>query len=657
MSDAQTHQVCRFATIGPFCLILTCSLLALHGGSLTAQDVKDSNGAKDAKTAKDAKEEFDAPGIKLKAVYSPPEHFPATNEWESFRNHAVKFLQEHPDDAMAPAALRDLILIEGIRATPNPVELNGLRALALLAYPDSLVSFMTLKTLKSPADFRAILYSQTRMPNQTFEPDFCRRFLKACELSLAVAGPKTIEDDDFLILISLAMKDGKSYKLKQFIEQKWPRMKESAKSVIELSNDAELKPTEKVARLHQLAALKPSQNATANLALLDAERFWMTRLSSEDRKLPLIREISIERLLEAKRFADASTELSELLAIEKRPKWMFWHAWCLAIELEYDKALTVLDEQAKQFPNDDWTKNGKNLAGLIRDQDSAYRENAEAILESVTELQAIDLDLLQIHILHTPLRGKSFEFWATGDAFNSTLDAFINQDSKPLVGYQSSFTEYSLFLRDQGKVYKVSKPGLFPEIHLGINIGPGGLNLNGNFNAASTKAAANGWKRTILTLAKDPVLGDLDAVLRLLRQGAKPALPSRMKKAGDSRVFVWQTPEIHKPEMQEVQIELFPVGQHKLSIRSGKEYSVEIAYGKLGSLAVSKSQWANLPVEKRADLDLGIGMRALTAANSIFQTEEVKETPPPVSPTVEPRATPPAPPSLKRLSRSSRPNE
>lgn len=634
MSHAQTHRVRRVTAITLACLFINCFLPANNRVSLVAQDAGDK---------------FDPPGIKAKAVYSPPERFPHTNEWEAFRVHAISFLTEYPDDEMAPTALRDLIVIEGLRSKPNPLELNALKARSLLKYPESLTTLMTLRSFKAPIEFRTTLLSEVRRPNQSFSPDFSRSFLKACELGLLVVGPNTIDDDDFLLLMSLAMRDSKSTRLRQFIEQKWTRMKEPAKSAIELSNDDKLKPADKVGRLHDLAAARQLENPVPNQGLLDAERFWMTRLLPEERKLPRIREILIERLLEKKRFAAAITELDQLLASEKQPKWMFWRAWSLAIELDFNQSLAALDQLAMQFPNDDWSKHGARLADLIRDQDAAYHENAQAILETAKELQATALDLLQIHVSHTPARGKSFEVWANADAVNSTLNVFIKHDSKPLVGYQSSFQEYSLFLRDQGQVFKVNKPGLFPEINLGINATPDGLDFNVNFNAASTQAAATSWQRTLLGLAKDPALGDVEAILRLVRLGAKPAFPVRMKKAGESRIFLWYTPAIHTPEMTEFEIEVSPIAQHQFRVRFGKQYSAEVVYGKAGSLPASSSQWENIPVVKKDDLDIGIAMHALSIASSIFQPQEIKDAPAPASPASQPKPSPPTtPPPVKK---------
>lgn len=571
--------------------------------------------------AQDIPDDFGPPVAKSKAVYFPPEHFPDTNEWESFRIHATEFLQDHSDDTMAPRAIHDLILIEGIRAKPNQTEINELKTRLAFEYPDSLAMKMALKSFKEPGEFRTLLVTEFRKPNQTFSPDFCRQFLKASERGLDAFGPAFVNDDDFTVLIDLTLNSGKSYRLKQLSDQKWSLMKGLAKSGMEICRNAELSNPDKVVGLHQLSELTAIKQQNLPACLRDAERFWLTRLSQAARQLPPIRAILIEQLITERKYPEALASLDELLVLEQQPKWLFWQAWCLICEQDYTAAAETLARLSKQFPGDLWARQGAELASALRDRDVAIRENAAALFELLTELRGENFDWMQLTLVHKSANGRSIEAWVTGDAVNHSLDLFVNHDQAPLVGYKATLKDYSIFLRDQAKVVQINKPGMFLDLTFALGKVAQGLTYHFNFNTVSTPAAAESWRRVIQDVARHPLLVNPDVITTLMGSNIKGAIPLRMRIVEDRRVLEWWAPEINQPQMRKYEFEMFPKEQHRLRARSGAENFAEMTFGKAGT-QVLESRWKGLPIVEKEEIDFGLIFQAFSVASSLWKTED-----------------------------------
>ncbi|MDB5386313.1 MAG: uncharacterized protein JWM11_1959 [Planctomycetaceae bacterium] len=577
--------------------------------------------------AQEIPDDFGPPVAKTKPVYFPPEHFPNTNEWETFRIHAIEFLQDHADDVMAPRAIHDMILIETIRAKPNQAEINALKTRLAFEYPDSLALAVTLKSFKDQSEYRNLLMTEFRKPEQTFSPDFCRQFLKASELGLTAFGPVFTNDDGFAQLIDLALNDGKSFRLRQLTDEKFQNMKGMARSGMELGRKAELSRAEKVIGLHSIGDAATAKRQSVPQGLGDAIRYWISRLSSEERQLPQIREILIEHLLSTKKFQQALPELDALLAIEQQPKWMFWRAWSLASEQQFDAASLALEQLAKQFPSDAWSKLGADFAIVLRERNAAMRENADAILELVTQLQSDDFEALKLHVAYHPIQGKLIELWATGDAVNHSLDVFINYGSVPFVGYKTTLNDYSIFLRDQGKIVQINKPGIFLDFTLGLNQTAQGLSSNFNFNTASTPAAANSWRRAIRDLAKNPLVANRDAVVSLLHLNLKSVFPLRMKTVDGRRIYRWFQFDLNRPQSKPFEFELTSTNQRQIRFRDSFGTTAEVTFGKVGSV-VAESRWKDLPITKKDEFDFTLIMQAVMMASTMLKTDEdANETP------------------------------
>jgi tetratricopeptide (TPR) repeat protein len=577
--------------------------------------------------AQDIPDDFGPPIVKAKPVYFAPEHFPNTDEWETFRIHALEFVQKYPDDVMAPRAISDLIAIETVRSKPNLVQLNGYKTRLVLEYPESLATAVTIKSIKDQNEYRTLLINEFRKLDQSFDPDFCRQYVKACELGLNAYGPGFVNDDSFAQIIELVLNDGKSFRLKQICEQKFLLVKGLPKVAMEVCRNTELTTSDKVLKLHALLDSLDSKHQTKPLGPTDAERFWLARLSPDEQKLPAIRAILIEKLLALKKFPQALAELTELLAVEQQPKWIFWQAWALACEQQFDASLDTLEQLSKQFPKDPWNTVGTDFAFVLRDRETALHENIDAILELAAAVQGDNFDTLKVNFSHHPLNSKAIDAWITADSINYDLDVFINYGGKPLVGYKATLKDYSIFLRDQAKIVQINKPGIFPDLNVAMTQSPLGLTPNFNFNTASTPAAAASWRRLVQELAKNPLVANKLVISNLIRFSIKTGFPRRMQTVEGRRIFGWFSFEFNRPEVQKFEVELAGKDQHQLQVRFGSQTSAEILFGKAGSLAAD-TRWKDLPIVKKEEFDLALMMQAIALATSIINPEANAESPP-----------------------------
>ena len=323
------------------------------------------------------------------------------------------------------------------------------------------------------------------------------------------------------------------------------------------------------------------------------------------------------------------------------PKLYFWRAWSLANQDKSAEAIQVLETLKKQFPDDPWSKHGLELAELLRDQGKAIVEQSAVIQELIADWTPEHLQQLRINAQYHLANGKSVDVVARAD--DNMLDVFLSQSGQPLVGYKATLKEYSLFLKDSPEVVQISKPGLFPDLKLGLALTPQGPTYSFNFNAFSTPEAAQSWRRAILELARSPLVASPQAIQGALRLSAlHSGFPARVKTTGDRRTLAWLTPSINDPEMQRFEVELGPPRQHEFSLRFIK-FAAQIQYGKPSFSANTSTPWDGLPVVQKNDIDLAIIMRAISLATALFNpdentTEVPKEEKAPVQPTAQPMA-------------------
>ena len=554
----------------------------------------------------------DEPGDIFDAVVVPvaPSH-PPTDEAEI--RQAERFLTALPHSDAAPRVVFDLLVSATVERDQKSID--RWRTRLLLEYPASVYSRYLLSTVDA-ATCRTLL--QTAGYEAAVSRGFSKQFLASCKEVMRVhrAELTTSASDELFLLIGLAarvagddaaLNIARSQLLGKPVARGQPSKVRQAAEVLfdETADDAG-----RVLRLHAIPASKAAQKLETHFA---------DRLSPAQQQRADVRQTRIERLLEAKKFADALNEVEALMQRDgPTAQRLFWAGWCQTATGRDDAAAT-LALVAQQFPQDEWAEPAAQLAaavaGLPQNLDAAAALSAAAIRQTA----AGPPEWIESRLTVQRPGERPVEVYAFVDLRDRAYELCIQRGPQWLGAVRSGNGTASTLLPNDAAIHRFAETMPIPEqmLQVSVKLDPQQRTYNFSVGDGVAKLMAEGGTSPAETLT---LLQHLPAaaVRPFLQEWIeKGEVPTAIAKDGAGRRSTWLTFNARRPEVQHSFLSIDDTGR-LVHLETPTMMLHDIQFGKAGDFAPTPPEWPDRPTILHEKFDVAVLFSLFSALSQLW---------------------------------------
>lgn len=539
------------------------------------------------------------------AAASPPEWPSAERAFEMSRTPAylreVKQALASPEADPGPDVLHEILMIAALERDAALVK--DAKTRLAVDHPDALQTAYMLSTFGKADDCRAFL-KDLSSPGGDLTRKFARAYCQALETSLRLYGQDLLGGDDFLLrsalLADIAGRSELLALVRKRIEEKGS---EQAREIDRIAGSFACSDAAKFLSLHAI-----DHNAAEPL-----RRFYLEKLSADDRRQPDVALAIAERHLAAGEYDQAFPVLDELLADEQPQRMVYW-AWCQTQRGNRDEALAKLEDVRKHHASSDWAATAKELAGAIREADASYQANVDAVLALLGELRRAENDCLEGKFLFHGDGDRKVEIYVGVVAASGDLEIVLADRGRTLLAYRIAEGQARAYFQGEPAIHAFRHKPLYLAPSLQASVNEKDINFNWNCQFTNSPVAMAAAKQT---LAESPMLRTRPEVALAVRHLGKKWLPAPVEKRDGETVFAWLSLDVKKPGLKRFEFRT-PDDGSRAAFRTGAFECTALRVGKRDAFRFDAPQWPDLPVVSHDAMDAGVMFRMLGAVTSLF---------------------------------------
>jgi len=531
-----------------------------------------------------------------------------------YLKEATAYLESNSSSKVAPRVAFDILMVA--ERLKNKNLSNQIKAILIFEYSQSIQGSYVLSSFKDAKEFRTFILSQAGLRLKKDPSSLPRKFTRVVINGLGYFKMELLEDRYFLLkayCLAEAAEDEKVVGLLRSALTKEPSKKDAFDATMKICLDQTTDVAVKISNLH---------GKDKDAAFI--EKFYLSTLSSDERKAPAIIRILAENAINAQDYEAAQLLINEMpLKDQSDPQILFWKGWALLAQKKDMDAVAVFGEITKLHPDNEWSKSAEMYIDGVRNITESQEANAITMLAVSKELrEGIGVLQTTVRYEHEPKSGEleKFSLYIGMVPDSNHLELMLYKNNTLLIAYRTTDLVSSFYLKSDNKILTFNTPGPTPAPLLALSRDSDGkFSFTGNL-AMETSIKKAGAKSS--SLFDSPYLSTQTGVQILLdymtrNKGWVPNKPL-IKKGMTS--YVWQIPSADSSTMELLEYRISE--KSTLShINFGSVRIEEIKYGAKDSFKLTPPPWPECPVEKHAKFGADVMVKVMGAVMSLLETK------------------------------------
>jgi len=527
---------------------------------------------------------------------------------------ATAFLESNSSLKVAPRVAFDILMVAERLKNKNLT--NQMKAILIFEYSQTIQGSYVLSSFKDAKEFRTFILNQADLRLKKDPSSLPRKFTRVVVNGLGYFKMELLEDRYFLLkayCLAEAAEDEKVAGLLRSALSREPSKKDAFDETMKICLDKTSNVAVKISSLHG------KDNDAAFI-----EKFYLSTLSSDERKAPAIIRILAENAINAQDYEAAQLLINDLpLKDQSDPQILFWKGWALLAQKKDMDAVAVFGEITKLYPDNEWSKSAEMYIDGVRSITESQESNAITMLAVSKELrEGIGVLQTTVKYEHDSKSGEieKFSLYIGMVPDSNHLELMLYKNDTLLIAYRTTDEVSSVYLKSDNKILTFNTPGPTPAPLLALSRDSDGkFSFTGNL-AMETSIKKAGAKSS--SLFDSPYLSTQTGVQILLdymtRNKGWVSNKPVIKKGMTS--YIWQIPSADSSTMELLEYRISK--KNNLSyINFGSTRIEEIKYGTKNSFKLTPPPWPECPVEKHAKFGADVMIKLMGAAMGLLDTK------------------------------------
>ena len=509
---------------------------------------------------------------------------------EAYIAKAQSYLSEHANGQNTPWVLHDLLIVADVMQ--NQALGDDVRLSLLMDFPEHPVTGHMLGVFAEDAKaqnaqlcrkFRAGMERSFERPERDFVNPFPQKYCVALNAVFDRLGAESLNSPKMALYGFAASREAQESNLRTRCRKVLKENPDQEAKRIYRLLDNNIDSVETLSELHR-------QKVLYTPAL---ERFYLSRLTAEERAQPVVVKIQIENLLAANNFRDAAAAIEKSGALQELPQTQFWLAWCHAALGQRDKCVSVADASTKNSPDDEWTKRAQELSQVVTDVSVNLERHSQGILKMLVQARSHqDADAFGAVLTYEKSESQKYQFSIAVCESKGIISAELMDNQRLLAGYRASQGRHRWYLNGDATIHDVPGNPFFPELQFAIQRDERGKKRhNVSFNTGPAGVMSGSLIKLFGSRSFSTIPGLCEMLEHFPEVGAFPAAP----EAGAQGItYRWIIPLIDQPRFTKIEIQVSPKNELlKVSVDE-KLYLDNIQIGKMNE--ITRPTWPDLEV-------------------------------------------------------------
>ena len=503
---------------------------------------------------------------------------------------ANAFVQANPKSPYAPRVIFDLHILATLRG--DAAKASATKVALVLSYADSAYGLHLFKAFKDGEAYRKFLVGALQVSLDNISDAQAREYVRGIRRGAGRFKKDFFKDNTFLLTCILLARRVDDEEMGQALAGR-------LRAVLEADKEDKLADLAKVAAV----CLAPETAAADRVSRLDAmtdnrhadtfERYFLSRLSPTQRRMPAMIRIAAGVDREAGRFDKALARIASLPEKHVDAQVLFWKASCLFAEGKSAQARQALADVSKQ-PAGPWRTTGEQYAACLKN----YDENLQATVTTILALSAGFREKTEVIECEAELFGEDstslFRAYIAAVPGDNVLEIMLLKKGKIIVAYRTDAEGTRLYAQNSENILLFPGTPLVPVLESSLTRGDDGkfnFTMGMGFSSSlqqSAKASEGLWNSPYLT-TRTGLLSFLGYMAR-----SRGLMPISVTKGDSGTVLTWGP---FSPGAS--QIHFHVNADNVLTDIRTKSFRIRtLRYGPKSAVKLSGPKWPDLKVHR-----------------------------------------------------------